>query len=197
MWFWNQGNETINSSDIPTTKPLSIEIDDGVDILDVQLIKVVDEANQCAVGKPTKADDGSYSIPMHFDYLDKGDGMVAQIVHNGDANHRVKVRGKIKGVKTIAKAADAHAFHIEKGRRPTDMMKFMDSPKVVGIITAIVMISGGVALVSEATGADGKWYLWIPAVFCFFIAAMCYPVYLRHIIPRELDVELGSAQQDN
>ena len=39
VWFWNQGNETINASDVAQAKPLVIRIKPGVELLDVQMIK--------------------------------------------------------------------------------------------------------------------------------------------------------------
>lgn len=143
VWFWNQGNETINASDIVGAKPLAIHIAEGVDLLDVQIVKVVDNANGCKMGLPVKQNDGSVLIPIQFDYLDKEDGLVVQIVHNGDAAHKMKVSGKIKGVEIITKAADAHAFHADTSARMTMIMKALDRPNIYGAYAFLPLPDSG------------------------------------------------------
>ncbi|MCF7838332.1 MAG: hypothetical protein K9N49_06850 [Candidatus Marinimicrobia bacterium] len=193
VWFWNQGDDTINASDIASANPVAISVARGVDLLDVQIIKVVDKANRCEIGEPEQEDDGSFLIPLRFDYLDKGDGLVVQIVHNGETRHHVTVTGKIKGVDHISLAADSHALHVETSSRTRHMMAVMDKPRVAGVISILVMAGGGVALGSAAMGGGLRWLLWIPASLCFLLALACYPIYLRRLIPRALHSVIEAA----
>jgi len=96
--FWNHGAETINSQDIAEAKPLVIIVNGGVEVLNGIVLKRTDGANQFRIGEPQKQENGTTAIPITFDFLDRGDGALVQVVHNGDEETRVWVEGRIKGV---------------------------------------------------------------------------------------------------
>jgi len=101
--FWNHGNETIVRQDIAEAKPLAIIVDEGVDVLNANVLKCTDKANQFQIGEPQKEDDGSTTVPISFDFLDRGDGALVQIVHNGEERTRIWVEGRIKGARNPLK----------------------------------------------------------------------------------------------
>ena len=195
LWFWNHGADTIRATDVADASPLGIEVADGASLLSAQVVRVTDTANQCGLGDPTKCDDGSVFIPLHFDYLDHGDGMVVQLVHNAEANHRIRLRGKIMGVEAVEKAADAFVFHVEHGRQMAQMMRLVNNPRLMGVMSIIMFAGMGIALCVQAV-IESKWILILPALFAFLLTAACYPMYLRSLIPKRLAVDLSDAQQD-
>ena len=194
LWFWNQGTETIRASDVPEASPLGIEIAKGATLLSAQVVRVTDTANQCSVDTPKKREDGSIFVPMNFDYLDHHDGMVIQLVHNAEASHRIRLSGKIMGVESVKKAADAFAFHVEHGRQMAQIMRLVYNPRKLGIISILLFFGMSIVLTIQAI-MDSKWILLLPALLSFLLAGACYPMYLRSVIPKSLSVDISDAQQ--
>jgi len=95
--FWNHGTGTITRQDIAEAKPLAIVVDEGVDVLNATVLKRTDSANQVQIGEPQKQPTGLTIVPLGFDFLDRGDGALVQVVHNGEERTRVWVEGRIKG----------------------------------------------------------------------------------------------------
>ncbi|MGR3311398.1 MAG: hypothetical protein ACUZ77_11580 [Candidatus Brocadiales bacterium] len=96
--FWNNGKETINGSkggDIATTDQLMIKVKNGSRFLDSDVLhpKKDDNPNQFSI-KPSE--DGSHVL-IQFEYLDKGQGGVMQLLHTGKSSDDVEVCGTIKG----------------------------------------------------------------------------------------------------
>lgn len=91
--FWNAGNDTINSDDITSTNPLTINITEGYKILNAKILQVIEPANQFEIDI---IDD--MSIGIHFDYLDKNQGAIIQLLHTGKSEKDIEIKGKIKGV---------------------------------------------------------------------------------------------------
>lgn len=105
--IWNSGNRVLNSSDIVDTKPLSIMSDDGgPDILAASVIKCSEESNDFMV---TKKD--AHCVEIKFDYVDKQDGVIIQILHTGSVNN-ITVSGLIKGGKKL-KNVEKHSSTIK------------------------------------------------------------------------------------
>ncbi|NOR46832.1 MAG: hypothetical protein GQ533_02125 [Methanosarcinaceae archaeon] len=91
--FWNAGRATINSKDIPTTKPLIVSIEGGGKILDAKIYKVTDKANLLSIS----TSDDQLSSNIKFEYLDKGDGAIFQFIHNNINDKNMVVDGIIIG----------------------------------------------------------------------------------------------------
>ena len=92
--LWNSGNEVLNHSDIVDSKKLCIFSDNpSAEILDAIVIKHSDETNQFGIENKT-----SKYVELNFDYLNKRDGIVVQIMHTGERSS-LKFDCKIKGGK--------------------------------------------------------------------------------------------------
>jgi hypothetical protein len=91
--FWNDGKDTIRSTDIATAKPLRIKIKEGYNILDVKSSAKTD-INLITVDP---AGDGSYLV--NFEYIEKNDGAIIQILHTGKSNLDIEFEGKLIGCK--------------------------------------------------------------------------------------------------
>lgn len=94
--IWNSGNRLLNSNDIVDTRPLSITSnDDGPDILDASIIKRSEESNKFIVDKKN-----SHCAELKFDYMDKQEGIIVQILHTGSAKD-ISLSTLIKGGKKL------------------------------------------------------------------------------------------------
>lgn len=92
--FWNNAFPTINSSDIVKASPLLIASKTGT-LLDVSIIKGQQSSN-CI----TTSDIVDNKASISFDYLDRKEGGIVQIVHTGDS-YDISLSGKLKGGKII------------------------------------------------------------------------------------------------
>lgn len=92
LTFWNQTVATINKTDIIDAEPLSIFINNGK-ILDASVLKGGQSSNKIKVFLTS---DNSANIT--FDYLDKKEGGIIQVIHTGSRNS-IDITRKIKGGK--------------------------------------------------------------------------------------------------
>lgn len=95
--FWNAGRETIRREDIASAAPLTVRVKDGCEILDHKILYEKNTANRFSV---TKEDDRSH-ITLDFEYVDKDEGAVVQILHTGKSAEDLEFRGRIKGVSSL------------------------------------------------------------------------------------------------
>lgn len=91
--FWNSGKDTINGGDIAPANPLMIKVKDGYKLLDASVLYTKEDANQFKI---IPSQDGAHVL-IQFDYLDKGEGGVIQLLHTGKSSDDVEVNGTIKG----------------------------------------------------------------------------------------------------
>ena len=96
--FWNAGRDTINSQDIASTDPLTVHVKKGCKILDTKVLYTKKLVNLFSI---TTADDQS-NITLNFEYLDKDEGAVIQILHTGKSSEDIEIRGTIKGAGKLA-----------------------------------------------------------------------------------------------
>lgn len=88
--FWNGGSETIESSDVAEADPIRVSAKDGVEILTVQSSLLDNEANHIKLQA-----DGNETL-IKFDFIDRGEGVVLNVVHTG-VEGDVFVVGTVKG----------------------------------------------------------------------------------------------------
>ena len=91
--FWNAGRETIDKDDIVKADPITIRMSDNYKILDQNIIAMNNETDNFYL---IPSEDGSKVI-VEFDYIDKNDGAVFQIIHTGKSNKDIEFHGRIKG----------------------------------------------------------------------------------------------------
>lgn len=77
MIFWNGSFPTINNTDIINAEPFSIILTDG-ELLDASVLKGADTPNRIHVARTTDS-----SAQISFDYLDRKEGGIIQIIHTG------------------------------------------------------------------------------------------------------------------
>lgn len=132
--IWNSGNRLLDFNDIVDTKPLSIISDDGADILNASIIKYSEEANKFTVEKIS-----AHCAELKFDYMDKHDGIVLQILHTGSIKN-ISLSVLIKGGKKL-KNAEKHVMVIKnKKMYKAIYIALLSFEMVILLITSITLI---------------------------------------------------------
>jgi hypothetical protein len=93
--FWNDGLQTINKQDLVTVNPLRISALNDVRILDATILC----ANNSSSLFEVKVADDQKAALMTFDYLDKNQGAVIQVIHSGTSSLDLMIVGDVKGVR--------------------------------------------------------------------------------------------------
>lgn len=93
--IWNSGNKTLSGNDMVASKELTITALEDNKILDVELIVCSEETNNFF----TQIID-EHTVKIFYEYADKKDGAVIQIIHTG-TDESLKIECKIKGGKPI------------------------------------------------------------------------------------------------
>lgn len=91
--FWNAGSQTIHRTDIAAADPLKIVAANGIQLLDAKLLKANSEPSRFLVSKESS----QTAAFLHFDFLDKNQGAVIQVVHTGTSSKDLLLVGTIKG----------------------------------------------------------------------------------------------------
>lgn len=92
--FWNAGKETIRDGDISPTEPIRIRAGEDVEILEARVLQLSNERAAIRVSQPFP-----YYAEINFLYLEKGDGLVVQVIHTGNSASDIHLEGKIIGAK--------------------------------------------------------------------------------------------------
>jgi hypothetical protein len=90
--FWNSGTETINRQDITTADPLRIVAIREIHLLDVKVQQVNNKPSQFSADLAPD----QKSANLGFDYFDRGQGAVIQVIHTGTSSADIQVAGAIK-----------------------------------------------------------------------------------------------------
>ncbi len=93
FYFFNQGKETIKQENIYSA--LKIVTSDSVEILDFKILKVARSVSGIALTRDSLAN----SLRIDFKALEKDDGLVGQIIFEGNKNAAISLEGGIDGVK--------------------------------------------------------------------------------------------------
>lgn len=95
--IYNCGDLTIEDSDIVPLDPICIEsIDESISILNIEVTQSNEHSNNF---KLKKLNDNKFILL--FDYIDKNEGILLNVVHTGATEKDIVVKGKLKGVGNI------------------------------------------------------------------------------------------------
>ena len=92
--IWNAGNRTIFSEDLSDNDPIIIDPLHNSDVFEIAILEQTKTANQANLIEVTN---NPNSREVRFDYLDPGDGILINVVHNGDSKEEFEISGSIKG----------------------------------------------------------------------------------------------------
>ncbi|MBU4628269.1 hypothetical protein HRJ41_12270 [Pseudomonas sp. BF61] len=93
--LWNNGENTLSGSDIVGADPLRFEVGSDGAILSVTLLQLTRPVNGVHLATPpAHAPNEAY---FGFNFLDKGDGVVIEILHTSE-NRQPTIKGTLKGM---------------------------------------------------------------------------------------------------
>ena len=98
--FWNAGSEIIGRNDIAEADPLRVTLSEGNVFLFARVTSQSIPAN-CVTR--TIDEENRKTVPLSFDFLDRGQGAVLVFLHTGISSSDVELRGTIKGGKRIVR----------------------------------------------------------------------------------------------
>ncbi|AZF24519.1 MULTISPECIES: hypothetical protein [unclassified Pseudomonas] len=93
--FWNSGENTVNGEDIVAKDPLRFQVGDDGQILSAAILKSSRAVNDFSILKTP--DIGANEITFSFNFLDKDDGVVVEILHTS-TDRKPRVKGTLKGL---------------------------------------------------------------------------------------------------
>jgi hypothetical protein len=97
IFLWNRGREVIKNQDIPNSDPLRLIFPKGIEILRTNLLKKSRESIDFGMSEESTSQENI--LKYKFSFLDHNDGLVMEVIHNGDEKVRIKNVGTILGAK--------------------------------------------------------------------------------------------------
>lgn len=94
--FWNRGADTIRRTDIASADPLRVEAVGDIKLLNIELLETNNSASQFTATLAAN----QCSVLIEFEFLDRGQGAVLQVVHSGIRSKDISVVGTIMGAGT-------------------------------------------------------------------------------------------------
>lgn len=96
--FLNKGRIAIRKNDFSTADPFRIEIEQGFEILDTELLSSTGSAINCQIIRIDAT-----ATQITFDHLNSGDGVVLRVSHTGDSGDALRVCGSFIDAKPLRK----------------------------------------------------------------------------------------------
>lgn len=152
--FWNAGLETIDVSDIADAAPLKIVPNNAITLLDVKLLVENSESSRFLI---STAPDQSAAF-LNFDFVDKGEGCVIQVIHTGKTSEDIRFSGTIKG------AGNIENREVKTVNSRADFLKAL----VVSIFSIFACLGAALILLSKSP----HWFGWVMASFYVFLAVV-------------------------
>lgn len=149
VYFWNAGRETIRRTDLADASPLLVEVPAEARVLLATVTHSSDKACQFNAIHIISGNDEPTRIKIEFDYLDKRDGGVIQIVHTGPSSLKIQMTGKVIGGGKIRRRLSA------------DWSKSERHGEYAGPVTPIAYIGFSLAFLGifSALGATAIWLM--------------------------------------
>jgi hypothetical protein len=148
--FWNNGADTIEKSDIVSANPLRIECSNGNRILDASVL----ETNNSSCQLVTEIMNAGRAASIDFDYLDKSNAAVIQIIHTGKTSANLTLKGDLKG-------ATIRLYELKKLSTVAECV-------IAVMLSAILLILYHLMPATSVTIRIGLLVLGMVALFTFF-----------------------------
>lgn len=103
MVIWNSGNASIRKTDLVESDRLRICVPNDINILDFDIIQVNESSNEFNLTVNAQNVIETKEVRVNFNYIDKKQGCVLQILHNSPDYRAVSLTGKIIGVGKLKK----------------------------------------------------------------------------------------------
>jgi len=179
--FWNGGAETIEASNIVEADPLRIEAGDDCDILDAYIIQENNKANKFQIELVN-----SKLVKILFDYLEKREGGVIQVIHTGKESTDIKLEGLVKGAGKPQSSYSSDLLTKIIRKLPTSPKAKKESPtkqrRIFGIASLIYAIFLIIPIASEKSVTN----LIVGIIFILFLSYCSYYMFKRRV-PKGLE----------
>jgi hypothetical protein len=191
--FWNAGNVTINHGDISKVDPIKISILNEKKFLDAFIISTTNPVNQFSISKVHKES----SVLLSFDYIDKNEGIVIQVIHTGNSSSDITVSGTLKGM--------GKPIHFTSIFNELVHQKYLESPSLrrstfrsIALVIGVLLLIEGL-LGPEPVGKGASRWIQFPVIpipapyikllliiisILFFVWAL---IVLREKVPKNLN----------
>lgn len=156
--FWNKGAETLDNQDIIKIDPLRIECSENNYILDATIIRSNKLANQLSL----EVRDSGKAAYVKFEYLDKNNGGVFQIIHTGTSSNDIFLKGELKGA----------IIQVNKNRKPNLVLNWLSTNLL--LVSALLIISRVYKLIFLYPGSSLDNYLIYFVTFILTVALVAY-----------------------
>lgn len=180
--FWNDGKETIDRSDLVEKNPIRVSIPKDIDVLDVQIINISEKSNTVLIQK-NDAHPNSYILD--FDFLDHKEYFVIQVIHNGSSNEKIKIEGKIKGVKATEKVISSQIQSTISNGSPffgKQIGSLLANPLFMKYVVSLSYFLMAMIVLGNVITGSMPWFMWLFFIFFLFTSGFVYYMY-RHIPP--------------
>ncbi|NTW88945.1 MAG: hypothetical protein HGB26_07465 [Desulfobulbaceae bacterium] len=137
--FWNEGAETIDTTDITMANPVKLVFGGNTKVLDARVYAVNNSANQFKA----RIDEQDNVVFLEFAYLDRKNGAVIQVIHTGTSSEDVQILGDIKGVKVIRNRFSAQ-HRLSRTIRKLFRSSSRKSTSFMGFIFGVIYIIAGI-----------------------------------------------------
>lgn len=137
--IWNNGKETISSTDVSQNDPFLISIEKDFSILDCDILFEKNPANGFSINKLN-----SNQIEISFDYFDFNEGIIVQLYHTSPEEENISVQGSFKGTKTIERNSTSQKIFpnsFYKIMKNSSLLKPKHMKKILGVVTFIIPLT--------------------------------------------------------
>lgn len=175
--FWNDGSETIYGTDVASASPIVIKTKHESIILEA---KIIHSVNKCSLCELSSSENGK-EVELRFDYIDKKEGCVIQLLHTGDSSSDIAISGTIKGIGSIATKKLKQPLFILLAR---SKISRRINKKTIGCITiALGLIFPILLYFADSLSKDSSFKLpfLYKLVGCIIVALMYIPLGLSMI----------------
>ncbi|GAB2770852.1 hypothetical protein GCM10027275_11950 [Rhabdobacter roseus] len=173
--IWNSGNLTIDRTDIVEKDRLRIKAFDGFSIFDSSIIQFNDPSNNLCLKQLSPSE-----LEINFDYLDKSDGCVIQIIHDGTKSSVINLKGKIKGISKLKEIENDYSYlqapDDPEYTKAKNIGKKFKNILPIGVLYILITL-----IYNLYSGAEYPFFIWI---MIFLFIPYLYVVALRIFRPK-------------
>ncbi|MGP0591858.1 hypothetical protein ACTRXD_04855 [Nitrospira sp. T9] len=185
IFFWNAGKGTIDRDDLVPLDPLRLIVPSNTKLLDARVVKTSSPSNEFGIVKVNQevGENHEGGVILDFHYLDLEEGGVIQLIHTGNRQTKIQMKGKIKGVKALGITL------------PIARILYNTSPYLLKVImrsrlyawqTSLFYSFFGVYLLVTPIISDVAWYVALLAPFFFFVAWLIHFMFVSSRLPHHL-----------
>ena len=139
--IWNSGNRVLKETDFVKDNSLRINLENESEILEATIIKETENTNKFTISQ-----NNAKQLDINFDYVDKKDGVILQVIYTGKKRD-LKISCKIMGGEPIKEFTNESFY--EKGivtiiRNKKIRIRYFVSNIVLLFIAGIMMMVFGI-----------------------------------------------------